>query len=59
MEEEKTPNPQNVANRLFNLEELPDSVPRERIEEDLKFRENLQSMDRLVKNESIWFVIGK
>jgi hypothetical protein len=59
IEEEKKSDPQNFIQATFNMEELPDSVPRNRVEEALKFRELLQSMDRLVKQNSIWFVIGK
>jgi len=43
----------------FNLDSFPENVPRERVEEAIKFRDLLQSMDRLVKPESVWFIISK
>ena len=43
----------------FNFDDLPDSIPRERIVEALKFRELLSQMDRIVKKDSIWFIVGK
>jgi len=43
----------------LNFDDLPDSIPRERIVEALKFRELLSQMDRLVKKDSIWFIVGK
>ena len=44
---------------MFSQEALPENVPRDRIEEAIKFREHLQSMDRLVKESSVWFVVSK
>jgi hypothetical protein len=44
---------------MFSWEALPENVPRDRIEEAIKFREHLQSMDRLVKESSVWFVVSK
>jgi len=44
---------------MFSWEALPENVPHDRIEEAIKFREHLQSMDRLVKENSVWFVVSK
>ncbi len=41
------------------MDSLPNDVQRERVEEAIKFRDLLQSMDRLVKPESVWFIISK
>jgi hypothetical protein len=41
------------------VDSLPDNVPRDRVEEAIKFRDLLQSMDRLVKPDSVWFIISK
>ena len=41
------------------MDSLPENIPRGRVEEAIKFRDLLQSMDRLVKPDSVWFIISK
>ena len=41
------------------MDSLKENIPRGRVEEAIKFRDLLQSMDRLVKPDSVWFIISK